>query len=154
MIKVHLFKYFVVPVKSDGEGFVVHQLPYFVAEPKKPDIAVDTEEDRDDAEHDPELEEEITSFLDTFFLGYTEGSTQELSYYTDGLELQTLDDVLQFEEIEEIDIYEEDEQYKVHADVIMSEANSQTKMLYPFSMELMKVEGRWIVADFPFTLGK
>lgn len=140
-------KYFVVPVKSDGESYVVHQLPYFTSEPNKPDIEIEYNADGNSIS-DSDLEEEISLFLETFFKTYTEGSDQEIAYYTKGVDVETLNGILSFKEVEGLAIYLEGESYEVHADILMIETGSEAEMIYPFHMELIQEENRWLVVGF------
>lgn len=140
-------KYLVVSIKSDGQGFVVSQVPYFIPEPMKPEIEIERNEEPN-VISDGQVEEDIRGFLDTFFTTYTEGSDQELAYYTRGFDLHSLNTILVFKGVEKVDIYDQGDYFNVHVDVLMEEETSEAEMIYPYSIELTKEDSRWLVINF------
>lgn len=142
-------KYFVIPVKTDGKSFVVHKVPYFVAPAKKPEITSDATISEEGKIQDTKLQEEITSGLNTFFKVYTTGTQEELSYYTKGDEIQTMNGITTFKEVKSTVIKQGDSEneYEVHATVIFQENQSKAQVIYPYEITLVKEEDRWFVKE-------
>lgn len=142
-------KYFVVPVKTDGQSFVVNEIPYFVAAPSKPDITAMTEVDAKGKIIDSDLEKDITGFLGTFFKVYTTGSQEELGYYTAGDDIKSMSNIITFQEVKDIVVKKgkSKNQYVVHATVIFKENESQAQVIYPYELNLVKKDGRWFVQE-------
>jgi hypothetical protein len=140
-------KFFVVSIKSDGEGFVVNNFPYFIPEPIKPDIEIERNAERNVSSNE-QVVENIRGFLETFFTTYTVGSNQELAYYTKGFDLDSLNNLLLFKGVEHVDIYDEGDRFLVHAEVLMEEVTSEAEMVYFYSMELVQEDSRWLMVNF------
>ncbi|WP_221568662.1 conjugal transfer protein [Alkalihalobacillus sp. TS-13] len=140
-------RYFVVPVKTDGESFVVHKIPHYVTAPEKPDITVGTEIDEEEIVSDPQLQKQITTFLNTFFKVYTTGTQDELYYYFNGDSIQSMKEILTFKEVKEV-ILKEGEgtaNYTVFTTVVYTEFQSKAQVVYPYEMNIVQEEGRWFV---------
>ncbi|MDE3841089.1 hypothetical protein C0966_17665 (plasmid) [Bacillus methanolicus] len=142
-------KYFVVPVKTDGQSFVVHKIPYFIATPKKPDIVASRTVNQADTVNDSVLQHEITSFLRTFFKVFTTGTQEELSYYTKDDPIPSMSGIMTFQEVKNIVIKKgkNDTDYLVNATVVFQENQSKAKVVYPYQLRLMKEEDRWFVKE-------
>lgn len=140
-------KYFVVPVKTDGQAFVVHKVPYFIAAPKKPAIISDTAVNEDGKISDSKLQDEITSGLNTFFKVYTTGTQDELSYYVKDEDVQTMTGIITFKEVKDTVIKrgKAKNEYQVYANVVFQENQSKGQVVYPYMITLVKEEDRWFV---------
>lgn len=140
-------KYFAVPVKTDGQSFVVHKTPYFVAAPKKPEIEADVNIDEEGKIHDSELQEKIMSFLSPFFKVYTTGTEEELSYYVKGQGIESMKGIMTFKEVKSVIVKngKKNSDYEVYTTVIFEENRSKAKVAYPYQMILTKEEDRWFV---------
>ena len=143
-------KYFVVPVKTDGQSFAVHEIPYFAAAPKKPDITAEASVNEEGKVNDSELQEEVKTFMNTFFKVYTTGTEEELSYYMEDDQVPSMNGVMTFEEVKNIIVKEghDESDYKVHATVIFTENQSKAQVIYPYQLNVTKKENRWIVKNF------
>lgn len=147
-------KYFAIPIKTDGQSFVVYKTPYFVAAPEKPDIEVEEDLMQEGRIVNVELEEEIKAFLETYFKVYTNGTKEELSYYVKGEEIPSLAGIITFEEVREVAIKAENgdfegnsDSYEVHATVSFTEDQSKIKVIYDFVLTVQKEDDRWFVSD-------
>lgn len=143
-------KYFVVPVKTDGQSYVVHQIPYFVAAPQKPDIAADTKISEEDKVLSSELQEEVKTFLYTFFKVYTTGTQEELTYYLKDNDdsVLSMTGIMTFKEVKNLVVKEGEKEgeYIVHATVAFSDQHSKAELVYPYEMEIVK-DNRWFVNE-------
>lgn len=142
-------KYFVVPVKTNGQSFVVDKVPYFTAAPKKPAITANTAFNEDGKITDPKLQDEITSALNTFFKVYTTGTQEELSYYVKGDEIPSMNGIITFKEVKSSVIQpgQSKNEYNVHAVVIFQENQSNGQVIYPYELRLVKEDNRWFVKE-------
>lgn len=142
-------KYFVVPVKTDGQSFVVNEIPYFVAAPSKPDITAKTEVDTEGKIIDSDLEKDIQGFLGTFFKVYTTGTQEELQYYVTGDEIKSMSNIITLQEVKDILVKKgkSKNQYVVHATVTFKENKSQAQVIYPYELSLVKKDDRWFVQE-------
>lgn len=142
-------KYFVVPVKTDGQSFVVHQTPYFVTAPKKPKITAEAIASEEGKINDSVLQEEVKSFLSTFFKIYTTGTDEELAYYINGDGIQSMNGVMTFKEVKSIIIQEDNNpnHYEVDVTVIFTENQSKAQVVYPYQLKVAQEEGRWFVKE-------
>ncbi|AIE61706.1 conjugal transfer protein [Bacillus methanolicus] len=142
-------KYFVVPVKTDGQSFVVYEIPYFIAAPKKPEIVVNTTVDQTDKVNDLVLQQEVLSFLHTFLKVYTTGTQEELSYYTQDNLLPSMSGIMTFQEIKNLLIKKGDHQntYQIFITAVFQENQSKAQVVYPYKLTIVKKEGRWFVKE-------
>jgi hypothetical protein len=142
-------KYFVVPVKTDGQSFVVDQIPYFTVAPKKPSITADTGFIEDGKITDSKLQDDITSALNTFFKVYTTGTQEELSYYVKGDEIPSMNGIITFKEVKSLVIKpgKSKNEYNVHAVVVFQENQSNGQVIYPYELQLVKEQNRWFVEE-------
>lgn len=142
-------KYFVVPIKTDGQAFVVHQIPYFAAAPTKPEIAANTRMDEANQINDSAIKEQVQSFLHTFFKVYTTGTQDELSYYIQGDSIHSMTGIMTFQQVKDILITPgtSSTEYRVIATAVFQENQSKAQMIYPYELVLLKEEGRWFVKD-------
>ncbi|WP_338473306.1 conjugal transfer protein (plasmid) [Niallia sp. XMNu-256] len=140
-------KYFVVPIQTDGKSFVVHQIPYFISAPEKPQITSDTSINEDGKLQDTKLQAEIISALNTFFKVYTNGSQEELSYYIKGDYIESMTGVITFKEVKNLIIKQDQStnQYKVSATVVFQENQSKAEVIYPYELILLKEDNRWFI---------
>ena len=142
-------KYFVVPVKTDGQSFVVHEVPYFVAAPEKPKITAEVSVSEEGKINDSVLQEEVKSFLNTFFKIYTTGTDEELTYYVKGDGIQSMNGVMTFKEVKSIIVKEDNnkDNYEVDVTVIFTENQSKAQVVYPYQLTIAKEEDRWFVKE-------
>ncbi|MGD7050774.1 conjugal transfer protein [Rossellomorea marisflavi] len=144
-------KFINIPVKTDGKSFVVHQIPYFVASPKKPDIKADSVVDEEGKEkvEDSTIREEATSFLNTFFKVYTTGTQEELSYYVDKNSIQSMHGIMTFKEIQNLIVKkgQQKNDYEVSATIIFTENGSKGQVVYPYHLTVTKKGDRWLVKE-------
>jgi hypothetical protein len=142
-------KYFVVPIKTDGQAFVVHEIPYFIATPKKPDIVANTTVNESDKVNDSVLQEEITSFLHTFFKVYTTGTQEELSYYTKDHPIPSMSGIMTFQEVKNLLIKKgaHPNTYQIFATAVFKENQSKGQVVYPYKLIIVKEEDRWFVKN-------
>lgn len=138
------YKYLTVPITTDGEGFIVNDLPYFEKKPPKPVLKVE-EEKVDPGITDIQKTKEIGSFLETFFKVYTNGEGSELSYYSEE-DIQGVKDVLEYSKVDKFTVYNgKGDSYKVTADVIFKEKPSKATIVQHFNLIVEKKESRWII---------
>lgn len=142
-------KYLVVPVKSDGNSYVVHKVPYFIPPAKKPEITSDTSISEEGKVQDSKLQDEINSGLTTFFKVYTTGTQEELFYYTKSDEIKAMTGITTFKEVRDTIIKQGDgkNEYRVHATVIFEENQSKAQVTYPYELTLVKEENRLFVKE-------
>ena len=140
-------KYFVVPVKTDGQSFAVHEIPYLTAAPEKPDITAEPATSEDGKLNDSEIQQEIHSFLNTFFKVYTTGTAEELAYYTETDDIQSMNGVLLFKEVKNFIVREGERtgEYQIDANVLFEDELSKAKMAYPYQLTVTQVNDRWFV---------
>lgn len=142
-------KYFVIPVKTDGKSFVVYQIPYLIAPPKKPSISSHHDSQEEGIIQDSKLENEIVTGLNTFFKVYTTGTQEELSYYIKNNDIQIMKGVITFKEIKKVLIKpsKAKNEYLVYANVVFQENHSKAQVVYPYELTLVKEESRWFVKE-------
>lgn len=142
-------KYFVVPVRTDGQSFVVYKIPYFIAAPKKPDIVASRTVDEADTVIDSVLQHEITSFLHTFFKVYTTGTQEELSYYTKDNPISSMSGIMTFQEVKNLLIKKGDHQntYQIFITAVFQENQSKGQVIYPYKLTIVKEDDRWFVKN-------
>ncbi|PPA68687.1 conjugal transfer protein [Jeotgalibacillus proteolyticus] len=142
-------KYFAVPVKTDGQSFVVNQTPYIVPAPEKPELAAESSIDDKGRVNDSALHSEVEGFLNTFFRVYANGEQNELSYYTESNDLQTMDGALTFKEVQKVVVKqgETNEEFLVETLIGFEEKHTKASMAYPYELRIFKEDGRWIVRD-------
>lgn len=142
-------KYFVVPVKTDGQSFVVNKVPYFVSKPTKPVLAADIHPNEEGEISDSALQEEVKTFLATFFKVYTTGTPQELSYYVTENNVQSMNGIMTFEEVGRFIIKEGQEKgnFEIFVSVVFVENQSKAQVVYPYHLIATKEEGRWLVKE-------
>lgn len=141
-------KYFVVPVKTDGQSFVVYKTPTFAAAPTKPNL--DAAPAISDVEKitDKEVVESARSFANTYLKVYTTGTQEELAYYMkEKSNIRTMNGVVTFKEIQDFAISNAKEKgkYKIELTALMEENSSKTKMVYPFQLTVFKKSDQWIL---------
>lgn len=141
-------KYFVVPIKTDGQSFAVYDIPYFVAGPKKPEITADTQVDEEGKINDTQLQEQVISALNTFFKVYTTGTQDELSYYIKGDSISSMTGIMTFQQVKDILITPgtSSKEYKIFTKSIFQENQSKAQVVYPYELVLVK-EDRWFVKE-------
>jgi len=139
-------KYFAVPVKTDGKGFVVYGVPYFTPSPKKPHLRAETSQETDKIT-DSRLQEEVETFLQTFFKVYSTGTKNELSYYVKGKDMQTMKGVMTFQKIDDLTIGsgEGKREYQVNVTGVFQEDLSKAQLRYPYSLVIVHEQDRWFV---------
>ncbi|KML32371.1 conjugal transfer protein [Rossellomorea marisflavi] len=140
-------KFINIPVKTDGRSFVVHQIPYFVASPKKPDIKADSTVNEKGKVDDPKIREEATSFLNTFFKVYTTGTQEELSYYIEENSIQSMNGIMTFKEVQNLIVKngQQKDDYDVTVTVLFTENESMGQVAYPYQLTITKDADRWFV---------
>ncbi|MCK6208471.1 conjugal transfer protein [Bacillus infantis] len=142
-------KYFVVPVKTDGQSFVVNKVPYFISKPTKPVLAADINLNEEGEVSDSELQEEVKTFLDTFFKVYTTGTPQELSYYVKENDVQSMNGIMTFQEVKKFIVKEGQDKsnFDIFADAVFVENQSKAQVVYPYHLTATKEEDRWLVKE-------
>lgn len=141
--------YFVVPVASDGQSFVVYDIPYFVPVPKKPAIQLDPKKPSADLIHDSTLTPAISNFLDSFFKVYATGKPEEITYFTKIEPIQGLQGTLDYMTVKKVEVYPtpQSDVYDVHTQVTFTDKGMKTKFHYPFVLKIQKENERWFVID-------
>lgn len=142
-------KFLAVPVKSDGESYAVHKVPYFVPPAKKTEINADNAINDEGNIQDSKLKSEVTQGLNTFFKVYTTGSEEELSYYTKNDEIKPMTGIIVFKELKDAVVKQGDasNEYRVHATAVFEEGQSKAKVTYPYEFVLVKEEDRLFVKE-------
>lgn len=143
--------YMVVPVASDGQNFVVYDIPYFVQEPKKPELTQKDDLNRSNVLHNAKVKAEIGDFLDSFFKVYAAGKQEEISYFTKDVEVRGLSGILTYKGIGDISVYTNVEVqgiYQVEAQVTYGDSKGATLYTYPYYAEVKKESDRWLVVKF------
>lgn len=141
-------KYFVVPVKTDGESFVVYKIPYFTASPGQPEITAETDVEEQGQVNNSELKENITSYLNTFFKVYTTGTQEELSYYVKDDSIKTMKGIMTFIKVENTVIQKgKGGDYQIYANVAFQEDASKAQVIYPYEITITKEDDRWFVKE-------
>lgn len=151
--KVTRINYITIPIASDGQNFVVYDIPYFIPEPKPVELALNEKKiDTSNVLHDSALETEIVDFLDSFFKVYASGKQEEISYYTkDDTYVAGLEGILTYVKIPYSIIYtnrESENIYQVEVDVDFEDLDGATQFAYPFFLEVQKEKSRWLVVSF------
>ncbi|MEK5645951.1 hypothetical protein BK138_34460 [Paenibacillus rhizosphaerae] len=143
--------YMVVPVASDGQNFVVYDIPYFVQEPKKFELDQKDGINRSNVLHQAQMKAEIRDFLDSFFKVYASGKQEEISYFTKNVNVQGLSGILTYKGIGDISIYtnlESEGIYQVEVQVTYGDSKGATLYTYPYYVEVRKESSRWFVVNF------
>jgi hypothetical protein len=141
-------KYWVVPVKAVGESFVVSNVPYYVAAPKKADWVVPSFDLEEGQIKSKKMQEDVTAFLNTFFKVYSTGTQDELSYYSKGHSIQTMNGILTFQRVKGAIIKkgDSDHDYVVLTTAVFQENQSKAQVIYPYEIHVVK-EDRWLVKE-------
>ncbi|OWA33039.1 hypothetical protein B9G55_23870 [Saccharibacillus sp. O16] len=144
--------YLVVPIKSDGQNFVVSDIPYFTQPPKDVELEKASDDlDRTNSLRDSRTKEEIKDFLDSFFRVYANGKQEEISYFTKNVEVPGLTGILTFKGIKKAEIYtnlEDQGIYQVETSIAFGDSKGATSYIYPYYVELTQENGRWFVTKF------
>ena len=140
-------KYIVIPVKTDGQSFAVYKTPYFVAGPKKVNIQAQAAISDKEKINDTKLQNEMKTFLNTFFKVYTTGSQEELSYYIKDDKIRSMNGIVTFKEVKEFAIRKGDgkNRYKIELTGVFEENKSKAKMIYPYELSVKKEDKRWFL---------
>lgn len=143
--------YMVVPIASDGQNFVVYDIPYFVQEPKAVELSKKDNLDRSNVLHDSGKKEEINDFMDSFFKVYASGKQDEIAYFSKNVEVTGLSGILTYKGISDIEIYtnlESEGIYQVETKVTFGDSKGATLYTYPYFVQVRQDNGRWFVIKF------
>ncbi len=144
---LYQIKYFVVPIASDGQSFVVYDIPYFVPAPQKPEIQPEPLKSSADIIHDPTLTPAISNFLDSFFKVYASGKPEEITYFSKIQPIQGLQGTLDYVTVKKVEIYPTPQSgvVEVHTQVTFADKGRKTKFHYPYVLNIQKENERWFV---------
>ncbi|WP_423779786.1 conjugal transfer protein [Bacillus cereus] len=138
----------VVPIQTDGKGFIVTGNPQVVKVDNKAKIKVDKDEKKSD-EADYKAKQEIRDFLPTFFKSYTTATQKELEYVLHNKDIKGLEGALHFEQIKEAKVYVGSKKgtYEVYTIAEMKDAVSESKMTMKYVLTVKKEGKQYIVTD-------
>ncbi|MBM7554574.1 conjugal transfer protein [Thalassobacillus pellis] len=139
--------YFAIPVKTDGQSYVVHRKPYYVPEPFTPDIQAHPDVSPEGRVNDAALQKQVTDFLQTFFKVYTTGTQEELTYYTTGEDFRGMKGIVTFQEVKELLLKEgkKPNETRVFTTIRYSVDHSKAQVAYNYELLLEQEGDRWLV---------
>ncbi|MBC6975118.1 MULTISPECIES: conjugal transfer protein [Bacillus] len=136
-----------VPVQSDEKAFVVNGFPHIVKVAEKAKIK-EEESEREEIK-DVSTKEEVREFLPTFFKSYTTSTQKELAYVLDNPRIKGLEGAMKFEKVNSSKVYPGKTKgtYEVHAEVLLIDAHSETKMRAVYTLFVKKDGKQFVVTD-------
>ncbi|HEF7293028.1 MULTISPECIES: conjugal transfer protein [Bacillaceae] len=143
--KTETTKYFIVPMKTDGKGYVVNEIPYYTNPVEKAKVT-EKNDFRETPIMDSVVKRDIQEFLNTFFKVYTTGTNTELEYYTKDKKIKPLQEVVTYQKIKDMRVIQNGDGYKIVTVVIVQDNQSKAKYEYPFTLWVEKEKGRWTVS--------
>ncbi|SGO61187.1 Conjugative transposon protein TcpC [Mycobacterium tuberculosis] len=137
-----------IPMEEAGESFRVTAPPYFVAQPKAdPPKEEESEEKKGDAV-DSAVQEDVETFLNSFWKTYTTGKPEEIRYLMKGEgETEGLTGILSFVEMRDLKVYQEGESYRAESMVLFQDLASGAEVTYPYTLYLEREGTRWYVMN-------
>lgn len=138
-------QFLVVPVISNGKGYKVTDIPYQTIYNNKFTKEKATSPLPGKEVDDPRIQEDVTTFLATFFQVYLSDNPTQLAYYTTDKDLQVLDKVLAFKEIDNLKLYQSKGSYTVVAQVKFQDTHTKATVTYPYTLQIEKQQDKWLV---------
>jgi hypothetical protein len=142
-------RFFAVPLTTDGQSFVVHDIPYYVTNPEPPAIEPNPTNVGGDTVTEEQTREEMGRFLDSFFKVYAMGNPEEIAYFTKATDMKGLKGIASFNQVEFYTITKEKGastgEYRVQAKVRFTDGLSKGNISYPYELKVKKEQGRWFV---------
>lgn len=135
-----------IPMEKAGESFLVIAPPYFVTEPKTASPSeTEADEKKGDAV-DSVVQEDVETFLNSFWKTYTTGKPEEIRYLMKGEgETEGLTGILAFLEMKDLSVYQEGESYRAECTVLFQDLASGAEVTYPYTLYLAQEGMRWYV---------
>ncbi|MED3087849.1 conjugal transfer protein [Bacillus toyonensis] len=136
-----------IPVQTDGKAFVVNGLPQVVKVKEKATVK-ETENEREEVK-DVKAKTEIREFLPTFFKSYTTATPKELAYVLENSEIKGLEGSMKLDKIISSKVYPGKTKgtYEVQAEVMLIDANSETKMKAAYTLIVKETGKQFVVTD-------
>ena len=136
-----------IPVQTDGKAFVVNGLPQIVKINEKATVK-ETEDEREEVK-DVKAKTEIREFLPTFFKSYTTATPKELAYVLDNPGIKGLEGAMRFDKVTSSKVYpgKTKGSYEVQAEVVLIDANSETKMKAAYTLIVKETGKQFVVTD-------
>jgi Conjugative transposon protein TcpC len=138
-------KYIIVPVITDGKGFLINAIPTFTSKPEKP-IMAPVEEKTGEVLNDNNITKAVQTSLESFFKNYTTGTNEDLAFFTNDESIRSLQGTVSFEKIEKVTVYEgKSDSFEVTAEVTFIDAASKGKFKQQYELIVSKKDDRYIV---------
>ncbi|MCQ6288668.1 conjugal transfer protein [Bacillus cereus] len=136
-----------VPVQTDGKAFVINGLPQIVKIDEKANVK-EKENEREETK-DVKAKTEIREFLPTFFKSYTTATQKELAYVLDNPRIKGLEGAMKFDKVTSSKVYPSKTKgtYEVQAEVVLMDANSETKMKTIYTLFVKQDGKQFVVTD-------
>lgn len=142
-----LSKYFVVPVKYDGQSYGIYELPKFTNMNEKTTVEAEKEEKLNKAASSPDTTA-VKTFLTTFFKSYAEDAPEQLAYLVEeGREISGLNDSMTFVKVGSADIYESEDGYIVQSQVTLEDPLSKMQFHTDYELSVQKEGERFVVSS-------
>lgn len=138
-------RYLVVPIRQAGDSFKVVDFPYLIPAPKASELAAEEVEPNGDRVSE-EIVSQATTFMQTFWKVYTNGTPQEIAYYfKDKQKSPGLTGIVSFVKMDGLTVTQVDGQYVVHSDVTLQDVHTGAQLVSHYVFTLVKESDRWYV---------
>jgi len=137
-------KYIIVPVITDGKGFLINAIPTFTSKPDKP-VMEPIKENTADVINDSNITKAVQTSLESFFKNYTTGTNEDLAFFTNDENIRSLQGSITFEKIEKISVLEGKGNLEVLVDATFIETASKAKFKQQYDLVVSKKDDRYIV---------
>ncbi|SHE82203.1 Conjugative transposon protein TcpC [Seinonella peptonophila] len=139
-------RYLQIAIKKAGDSYRIVDKPTFIAPPVAKQVTFPDKKE-DEGELVPsDVEQKVTSFLQSFWKAYTEDSPREISYQLkDQSAIAGLTGIVQFHELQNLKVTKVGETYKANCDVLLEDLASGVQINSHYRLELIEDKGQWFV---------
>jgi hypothetical protein len=142
-----------VRIETDGQGFNIIEQPYFAKVPEKTRLQ-GVKNNLEFKSENRVKAEELQAFAEQFFKSYAENNELEMAYLMEKPE--ALEGLYEFAGVADFKVYDgkQPEQYTVKTFADFKEAESGVTARQPFTLTVVKQNGKYFVKTLTHTIGE